>query len=116
MLNTNVAQLLTELSNKSETGKEIEQFRLEYETLYRALNKSHESEKRLVKKCRELTADIGSTLQKTVLAIKLSQNDQNDIASLKQDILRMYAQLCITRPPTRQPLATHTPNDGASLA
>ena len=34
---------------------QLERFRLEYETLYRALKKSHESEKRLVKKCKELT-------------------------------------------------------------
>ena len=30
----------------------VERFRLEYETLYRALKKSHESEKRLMKKCK----------------------------------------------------------------
>ena len=31
---------------------QLERFRLEFETLYRALKKSHESEKRLLKKCR----------------------------------------------------------------
>ena len=80
-----VAQLLSELGQQPV----LERFRLEYETLYRALKKSHESEKRLVKKCRELTADIGSTQNKTASAIKLSANDQNDIAALKNDILRI---------------------------
>ena len=32
----------------------LERFRGEYETLFRALKKSHESERRLIKKCREL--------------------------------------------------------------
>jgi hypothetical protein len=32
----------------------LEKFRLEYEKLHRALKKSHEQEKRLVEKCREL--------------------------------------------------------------
>ena len=78
-------QLLGELGGQPA----LERFRLEYETLYRALKKSHESEKRLVKKCKELTQDIGSTVQKTASAVKLSTNDQNDIAGLKNDILRM---------------------------
>ena len=43
-------QLLQELSQNAA----LELFRGEYETLYRALKKSHESEKRLIKKCREL--------------------------------------------------------------
>lgn len=34
--------------------KSLERFRSEYEKLHRALKKSHESEKRLIKKCREL--------------------------------------------------------------
>ena len=34
--------------------KSLERFRQEYEKLHRALKKSHESEKRLIKKCREL--------------------------------------------------------------
>lgn len=36
----------------------LETFRLEYEKLHRALKKSHEQEKRLVKKCRELNTEI----------------------------------------------------------
>jgi hypothetical protein len=67
---------------------QLERFRLEYETLYRALKKSHESENRLVKKCKELTADIASTVQKTASAVKLSADDQQQIVGLKQDILR----------------------------
>jgi len=84
-LETEFETLLTELGQQPV----LERFRLEYETLYRALKKSHESEKRLVKKCRELAQEISNTQQKTASAVKLSQNDQNDIASLKNDILRI---------------------------
>ena len=44
--------------------KSLEHFRLEYEKLHRALKKSHESEKRLIKKCRELNAEIVSNATK----------------------------------------------------
>ena len=39
--------MLTELVG----DKSLERFRQEYEKLHRALKKSHESEKRLIKKC-----------------------------------------------------------------
>ena len=48
----------------------------EYEKLHRALKKSHESEKRLIKKCRELNAEIVSNASKVQTALKLSQEDQ----------------------------------------
>ena len=43
------SQVLTELVG----DKSLERFRQEYEKLHRALKKSHESEKRLIKKCAE---------------------------------------------------------------
>ena len=42
----------------------LERFRVEYEKLHRALKKSHESEKRLIKKCRELNTEIVSNAAK----------------------------------------------------
>ena len=66
--------------------KSLERFRQEYEKLHRALKKSHESEKRLIKKCRELNGEIISNAAKVQTALKLSQEDQNTIASLKREI------------------------------
>lgn len=51
-------------------------FRVEYEKLHKALKKSHESEKRLMSKCRELNAEIVSNSSKVAQALKLSQDDQ----------------------------------------
>ena len=44
--------------------KSLEHFRIEYEKLHRALKKSHESEKRLVKKLRELNQEIVSNSER----------------------------------------------------
>lgn len=80
------AQVLTELVG----DKSLERFRLEYEKLHRALKKSHESEKRLIKKCRELNAEIVSNAAKVQTALKLSQEDQNTITSLKREIEKAW--------------------------
>ena len=70
--------------------KSLERFRSEYDKLHRALKKSHESEKRLIKKCRELNAEIVNNAAKVQTALKLSQEDQNTIASLKKEIEKAW--------------------------
>jgi chromosome segregation ATPase len=70
--------------------KSLEHFRQEYEKLHRALKKSHESEKHLIKKCRELNAEIVSNAVKVQTALKLSQEDQATITSLKKEIERAW--------------------------
>ena len=57
---------------------------MEYEKLHRALKKSHESEKRLMQKCRELNGEIVANAAKVSTALKLSQEDQNTIVALKK--------------------------------
>ena len=64
--------------------RSLEKFRVEYEKLHKALKKSHESEKRLMQKCRELNAEIVANSAKVATALKLSQEDQATIASLKK--------------------------------
>lgn len=70
--------------------KSLEHFRLEYEKLHRALKKSHESEKRLIKKCRELNQEIVSNATKVQTALTLSKEDQTTIANLKKEIERAW--------------------------
>jgi len=70
--------------------KSLEHFRQEYEKLHRALKKSHESEKHLIKRCRELNAEIVSNAVKVQTALKLSQEDQSTITSLKKEIERAW--------------------------
>mmetsp|Transcript_113442 Transcript_113442/g.208390 ORF Transcript_113442/g.208390 Transcript_113442/m.208390 type:complete len:856 (-) Transcript_113442:88-2655(-) len=70
--------------------KSLEHFRLEYEKLHRALKKSHESEKRLIKKCRELNQEIVSNATKVQTALNLSKEDQLTIQNLKKEIERAW--------------------------
>ena len=70
--------------------KSLERFRAEYEKLHRALKKSHEQEKRLIKRCRELNAEIVNNAAKVQTALKLSQEDQHTITSLKKEIEKAW--------------------------
>ncbi|CAM6127709.1 unnamed protein product [Calypogeia fissa] len=75
-------EVLQELQN----DRALDRFRMEYEKLHRALKKSHESEKRLIKKCRELNAEIVTNAAKVQNALQMNEEDQNLIIALKQEI------------------------------
>eukprot|EP00762_Andalucia_godoyi_P000286 ANDGO_03046.mRNA.1 Cilia- and flagella-associated protein 58 len=79
-------EVLAELAG----DESLERFRVEYEKLHRALRKSYESEKRLIKKCQELNAEIVANSAKVQTALRLSQEDQNTIASLKKEIEKAW--------------------------
>ena len=68
--------VLEELVGDSSLGK----FRDEYEKLHRALRKSHDNEKRLIKKCRELNGEIVSNAAKVQTALKLSERGGRRVA------------------------------------
>lgn len=73
-------QVLSELVG----DKSLDRFRQEYEKLHRALKKSHENEKRLIKKCRELNQEIVQNAAKVQTALRLSTEDRNNLALLKR--------------------------------
>lgn len=73
-------QVLAELMG----DQSLEKFKVEYEKLHRALKKSHESEKRLMQKCRELNSEIMANAGKVTTALKISQEDKTTISSMKQ--------------------------------
>lgn len=72
------------------SDKSLQHFRLEYEKLHRALKKSYDSEKRLIKKCRELNSEIVNNSNKVQTAMNLSKEDQATIQSLKKDIEKAW--------------------------
>jgi len=74
------SQVLQDLMGDQSLAK----FRGEYEKLHKALQKTHESEKRLMQKCRELNAEIVANSAKVSTALKLSQDDQTTISNLKK--------------------------------
>ncbi|KAM9847002.1 cilia- and flagella-associated protein 58 [Aulostomus maculatus] len=60
--------------------------RVEFEKLVDALRKSRENERRLMLKCRELNAEIVTSSTKVAAALKMSQEDESTIASLKREL------------------------------
>lgn len=64
----------------------MERFRIEYEKLHRALRTSYESEKRLVRRCRELSDTIMANAHRVKAAIKLTSDDQQTITTLKKEV------------------------------
>mmetsp|Transcript_12291 Transcript_12291/g.30037 ORF Transcript_12291/g.30037 Transcript_12291/m.30037 type:complete len:870 (-) Transcript_12291:348-2957(-) len=70
--------------------RSLERFRVEYEKLHRALKKSHESEVRLIKRCRELNSEIVANAAKVQTALKLNEEDQGTIAALKKEIEKAW--------------------------
>uniref|UniRef100_A0A2K6MJ10 Cilia and flagella associated protein 58 n=1 Tax=Rhinopithecus bieti TaxID=61621 RepID=A0A2K6MJ10_RHIBE len=70
--------------------KSLDKFRIEYERLHAVMKKSYDNEKRLMAKCRELNAEIVVNSAKVATALKLSQDDQTTIASLKKEIEKAW--------------------------
>ncbi|XP_075204350.1 cilia- and flagella-associated protein 58 isoform X2 [Anomaloglossus baeobatrachus] len=79
-------EVLTELTG----DRSLDRFRVEYEKLHAVLKKSYENEKRLMGKCRELNAEIVVNAAKVATALKLTQEDQSTIASLKKEIEKAW--------------------------
>jgi hypothetical protein len=65
---------------------QLDRFRAEYEKVFRALKRSHDNEKRLIRRCRELNAEIVSGAAKVQAALALSEEDQGTITALKKEI------------------------------
>lgn len=49
-----------------------------------------ESEKRLIKKCRELNGEVQKTAKKVSTSVKMNEDDAKAIASLKAEIERAW--------------------------
>ncbi|KAF7241720.1 cilia- and flagella-associated protein 58 [Paragonimus skrjabini miyazakii] len=79
-----------EVINELEGNRGLDKFKDEYEKLMRALMKSHDNEKRLMRKCRELKAEIVSNTAKVSQAVKLSSDDPANMAALKREIEKAW--------------------------
>mmetsp|Transcript_149356 Transcript_149356/g.479643 ORF Transcript_149356/g.479643 Transcript_149356/m.479643 type:complete len:841 (-) Transcript_149356:40-2562(-) len=71
----------------------VEPFRAEYEKLYKALLRSHESEKRLTKKIRDLNAEISASAQSVQTAMKTAAEDQQTIGNLRRELEAQQKQV-----------------------
>ena len=84
--------MLKELS----ADESLERFRNEYEKLHRALKKSHESEKRLIKKCQELNAEIVANAAKVLSKLMCRQSGILRVQILDHDLcVSLLTRLCM---------------------
>lgn len=56
--------------------------------MHRALKLSHDNEKKLIKKCKELNSDITESTLKVQQALRLSQEESENIRHFKADLDR----------------------------
>ena len=66
----------------------LETFRREYDQLHTSFVKSHEGEKRLIKKCQDLQIEIVACQYKIRTAEDLSLGDKSTIDTLKKEIIK----------------------------
>ncbi|CAD7942562.1 unnamed protein product [Amoebophrya sp. A25] len=79
-------ELMEELSG----DQALEAFRVEYEKLHAELVRSHDSEKKLIGKCKALNQEIVQNALKVQTALKLSHEDQKRITALKKEVERAW--------------------------
>ena len=70
--------------------KSLERFKHEYEKLHKTLITSHETETKLMKRCKELNSEITSHAVKVQITLKLAENDNIAMDQVKQDIERTW--------------------------
>ncbi len=75
----------------------LERFKAEYEKIHKSLKHSHEQEKKLLGKCRELSKDIISGAAKLQSALKFSNDDSHTISYLKAEVAKTYKHLELSR-------------------
>ena len=68
----------------------MDNFRNEYTKIHRAMKTSYESEKRLVRRCKELNDTILQNAARVKGAIKLTQEDSNTIAVLRKEVEKCW--------------------------
>lgn len=79
-----------EIINELTDDPNLDRFRIEYEKIHNALKKSNSSNARLQTKCRELNAEIVANASKVAHALKLSQDDQATVESLKAELEKAW--------------------------
>lgn len=86
-------KIFQEVLMELESDDVLDTFRREYENLHNSFLKCHEGEKRLIKKCSDLTSEISSCLLKVRSAEELSQGDQFTIEQLKKEIQKAKSKI-----------------------
>ena len=70
--------------------RSLDRFRAEYEKIHRALKRSHDHERKLIKKVKDLNNEIVNNASKVHTALKLSQDDQQTITTLRAEVEKAW--------------------------
>ncbi|KFP66709.1 Coiled-coil domain-containing protein 147, partial [Cariama cristata] len=84
-----------EVINLLKGEKTLEKFQIEYEKLHAVMKKSHENEKRLMEKCRELNAELVVNSSKVAALKQLSKDDEGTISSMKMELEKAWKMMDI---------------------
>ncbi|NXG15880.1 CFA58 protein, partial [Grallaria varia] len=79
-----------EFINLLKRDEALEQFRLEYEKLLAIMRTSRENEKRLMVKCKKLSAELEKKSSKIAVLTKLTEDDEETISSLKRELEKSW--------------------------
>ncbi|KAJ3221633.1 hypothetical protein HK099_003289 [Clydaea vesicula] len=88
----NTLQFFNQQSELPQATTDINFIRLneEYDKIHKLFMQSRTNEKKLVKRCKELTTELNSNAAKVQAALKLSQNDRSTITGLKKEIRKAW--------------------------
>ena len=88
-LRADFSAVLSELWHDKSAGS-LERFRAEYDKLLAVIKKHQDNEKRLIGKCRELNGEVVQNAAKIQTALRLSFQDQANIAALKAEMEKAW--------------------------
>lgn len=74
-------------------NKQLDKFKEQYENIYGLLNLSYNSEKELIKKCKDLNKKISSKAQEVKHSLKISNDDMEKIEQLKEKVNKTYSEI-----------------------
>lgn len=75
----------------------LDKFRVEFEKLLQALRKSHDGEKRLMSKCRELNAELLANAAKVQSIVAGNEDDESAVAALQKEVEQAWKMVDAAR-------------------
>ncbi|CCW69754.1 unnamed protein product [Phytomonas sp. Hart1] len=87
----NIEHRYVEVMQELSAEPRFERLRLEYERIYRLLSKSHEGERHLMEKTKELRDELKDHETRISTALELSKEDTQSIAALRKGIEKAWA-------------------------
>ncbi|CCW64007.1 unnamed protein product [Phytomonas sp. EM1] len=87
----NIEHRYVEVMQELSAEPRFERLKLEYERIYRLLSKSHEGERHLMEKIKELRDELKDHESRIGTALELSREDAQSIAALRKEIEKAWA-------------------------